>query len=444
MTESSSPLQGWRTQILLLLLLVSGIGLLWWLDQRETQRVSEEKNARLIGKFTPKDVKKVQFWRPATEKGKEGNTLTIARNDSAKELANPQTSRWQIMTPERARTNDQAVDKLLEILSASYDQKVNDSGTDRTAFGLDTPLAVLTVYNEADQSIQISLGLSAPASRKRYVQIGVDGPVVLVPPRSVDGLMQNPEALRDKRLFANPTVAAIQKFSRESPNRRLELNRDKDLHWQMLSPLQDAASDTRVNSWLETLLHAQGSSFVTLQADETSALQGDWLLSLHLMQDQQEKVRIQQRDNRLLAWRAGEPDAMVLESHISDELEKPPLELIALRPLPQGVNPNKLEATQHGKSQNGSKQGDEWSKPVWKGVEEILTRDAWRGVPAKERGEPWLQLVAVQEQRQWKIPVWKEGESIILAPPERKLQLELTHFQAKAFVDTVKALFPEE
>jgi hypothetical protein len=243
---------------ILLLLLSCGIGMLWWLDQRETQRNSDEKNAKLIGTFTPGAVKKIEYWRPATERGKEGNTLTILRADLPKTPVNMYASRWQIVLPEQVRTDDQAVDKLLEILTVSYDQKVTQEVSDRAAFGLESPLAVLTVYNEADQALQISLGLSAPASRKRYVQIGVDGPVVLVPAKSIDGLLQSKEALRDKRLFANQLLPAIQQFSRERPNEHLELAK-KEKQWHLVSPLQDLASEERVSQWLQALVLSKGS-----------------------------------------------------------------------------------------------------------------------------------------------------------------------------------------
>ncbi|WP_130470598.1 DUF4340 domain-containing protein [Candidatus Magnetaquicoccus inordinatus] len=442
MSESSSMAKGWRIQIALLLLLLSGAALLWWLELRETQRTAEEKSSRLIGKFAPNSVKKVQFWRPAREKGKEGNALTIVRNELPKEAGSLPSSRWQIQLPERVRTSDAAVEQLLAILSESYEQKVTDKVTDPAAFGLDSPVAVLTAYNEAEQAVQISLGMSAPASRKRYIQIGVDGPVVLVPPKLVDGLMQQQDGFRDKHLFARQMASGIEKFTRERPNERLELNK-KDKQWWLLSPIQDMASENRVNHLLETLTQAQGNSFVALPADETTAVAEDWLLTLHFS-DQQERVRLQRRDNRLLAWRAGEPDAMVLDAHLAEELNKPAMELIALRPLEQGVQIKKLEISHRGKSQNASKQGEEWEKPVWKGIEEVLTRDAWRGVKAKDRGEPWLQIVVRQDERHWQIPFWKEGESLFLAPANRSLQLELTHYQAKSFLDTIKALFPEE
>ncbi|MBF0096499.1 MAG: DUF4340 domain-containing protein [Magnetococcales bacterium] len=444
MSESSPMAKGWRMPLVLLLVLISGIALLWWLEQRETQRTSEEKSARLIGKFSPSAVKKLEFWRPATEKGKEGNTLTIVRNDLPKTPVNMHASHWQIVAPERVRTNDQAVEKLLEILTESYDQQVTQEPNDRAAFGLESPLAVLTVYNEAEQALQISLGLSAPASHKRYVQIGVDGPVVLVPAKSIDGLMQSKEALRDKRLFANQLLPSIQTFSRERPNEHLELGK-KEKQWYLRRPLQDLASEERVSQWLQALVLAKGSTFVALQADESSTVHEDWLLAMHLSQEFQERVRIQRRDNRLLAWRAGEPDAMVLDSHLSDELDKPALELIALRPVEQAAQLHKMAITHQGKTVQAEKKNNEWSKPVWKGIEEeVLTRDAWHGVQAKERGEPWLSITVWQEQQQRTIPFWKVGEAIFLAPPNRPMQLELTHFQAKAFQETIKALFAEE
>ncbi len=437
--------KGWKINLFLLLILIAAAAVLWWLDDRDARRVQGEKAARSVSAMVPKSVVRVQFWRPAAEKGKEGTTVTIQSQESGSDGKGKSNGRWQMVAPDKARTNDAAVDQLLTILGESYDQKVSDTVVNPAQFGLDRPDAVLTVHNKEGQSVQLSLGQIAPASRKRYLQIGVDGPVVLLSSRAIGGLLQNLDALRDKRLFAHSSGQTVQRITRSRPNEQMIVTRGQDKPWQLESPLADMASANRVDGWLGGLLQASGTAFAAVQAEEAFKTSGpDWTVVLENGEVGKETVRIQRQEGKLLAWREGDPDALVLDGYLAEELDKPAMELVALRPLGAHGIPMKLQITHQDKTLTTAKENGQWPKPVWTGIEEILTRDAWRGVKPKPHGEAWLTIIAFQDKEQWVIPFWKEGETMFLAPPNRPVELELTHYQMEAFMDTVKALFPTE
>ncbi|MBF0461367.1 MAG: DUF4340 domain-containing protein [Magnetococcales bacterium] len=445
MSDTSSMAKGWKINLLLLLTLIVVAVVLWWLEYRDARHVQEEKASRAISTMTPKAVTRVQFWRPEAEKGKEGTTWTILPQGIGPDGRGEPNGHWQITAPEPIRTRDAAVNQLLGVLGESYDQKVADTVADSAQFGLDKPMAVLTVQDGGGHTLQLSVGQSAPASKKQYLQIGVDGPVVLLSAKAVGGLLQNLEDLRDKTLFANQVTPSIQRIIRERPNERMVLERGPDKPWQLVAPMVDLAAENRVEGWLNALMQANGSGFVALKAEEAfQTAKPDWTFVLETEKGGKETVRIQRKEANLLAWREGEPDAMVLDMYLAEELDRAAMELVALRPLGNHDAPVKLQVTHQDKTLTTAKKDGQWPKPVWAGVEEIVTRDAGRAVKPKSHGEAWLTIIAFQEKEQWVIPFWKEGETITLAPPNRPVELELSHYQAEAFMDTVKALFPSE
>ncbi|MEO5340350.1 MAG: DUF4340 domain-containing protein [Magnetococcus sp. MYC-9] len=443
MTDTSSVAKGWRVNLSLLLLLIMAVSVLWWLDRRDAQRTQEDKASRAISAIPPQAVVRLQWWRSTHETGKESDSVTIVAQTKGQDGREPM-GRWQIVAPEKKRTHDAAVQRLLEILGESYDRKVADNGADAAQFGLDRPTSVLTVDNGAGATLKLSVGRSAPASKKQYLQIGQDGPVVLISAQVVAGLLQNPLDVRDKRLFTLRSAQELQSVRRESAVGSLQLAREKDKGWRLLAPVTDAASENRVEGWLRQLLQANGSGFSPRTAGEAfKEGKPDWTLVVESGTGNKEEVRFQRQEGRVLAWREGEPDALLLDN-VAEELDKSAMELVALRPLGNRPAPEKLQVTYQGKTLATAKKEGQWPKPVWSGMEEVLIRDAWRGVPSKTHAEPWLTLIAFHGQEQWVIPFWKEGDAVVLAPPDRPLELELTHYQAKAFEDTLKALFAAE
>lgn len=444
MSDTASLSKGWRVNLFLLLALLFFAAVLWWFDRQDTQRTQAEEASRVISTLLPDSVARIEFWRPGLGR-EEGSRVVMVPLEGGKE--GPGGRRWQMVTPEKVRAHDAPINRLLDLLGKRYERKVAERVEDPAQFGLDKPAATLTVQDGAGVSLQLTLGLSAPASKNRYLQIGVDGPVVLVAPQVVGELLNDTDNLRDKRLFANQMVKSLSRVTRERPNEPpLTLSRTQDKPWQLLSPLADSASENRVGAWLNTLMQVNGNGFVAGKAEVALKERSpDWTLVVEHGEGERETVRIQRGESHLLAWREGEPDALKLDLSLAEELDKPVMELIALQPLADKSSTMlQLQVTHQGKTLTVAKKDGQWPKPVWTGIEDVLTRDAWRGVTPKPHGDAWLTIIVFQEQAQQVFHCWKEGETIVVAPPNRPLELELTHFQTKAFMDTVKALFPEE
>ncbi|MBF0400537.1 MAG: DUF4340 domain-containing protein [Magnetococcales bacterium] len=446
MSDTSSLSKGWRVHFFLLTILLVAAAVLWWLDRQESQRVQAEQASRAVTAMQPQSVKRIEFWRPAVEKGKEGSRVVVVAQEGERAGKGGVAGRWQMIEPDKARTHDAPVNRLLELLGARYERKVADSVADPVQFGLDQPAAVLTVQDGSGTSLQLSLGLSAPASKNRYLQIGVEGPVVLLSPQAVSGLLQSPDDLRDKRLFVNPTAQTISRVVRKRADEQMILVREKEKPWQLLAPLEDRAAESRVDGWLNGLMQLNGNGFMAVKAEEAfKDNPPDWSLEIETSEGGRELVRLRRNKGNVLAWRVGEPDALVLDLPLVEALDKPVMELVALQPLViQDPKSLQLQVTHRGKTLTMAKKEGQWPKPVWSGVEDMLTRDAWRGVPPRSHGEVWLTIIAFQGQGQQVFRCWKEGETMVVAPPDRPVELELTHYQTEAFMDTVKALFPAE
>lgn len=451
MSTSSPIAKGWKTNLLLLLILLLATTSLWWLDQRDTSQEKAEKASKAVSIILPKEVVRIQFH----DKG--GKIVNLERQQNETGLGN----HWRVVSLHEdeshhapanieekspattiTRMNAAAIEQLLEILTTTYDQKVADTTSNPAHFGLEPPVAILTVYDTAGQTVQLSVGNSAPASKKRYLQIGAKGPVVMLVANLVTEMLQKWEDLRDNNLFANMNNRTLKRIVRIRSDERMVLEKDQDNVWKILQPLQDRASTDRIATWSNNLILAKGTGFLAVTAEEAfKENKPEWTFEIENSEGHKEIIRIKREETNLLAWRTAETDALLLNSHLIDNLNKSVMELVALRPLKNTIMPEKLQASYQGKTLTAAKENGNWPTSIWEGIEEILVRDAWRGLKPKQRGEPWLTLTAFQGEQQWLFPLWKENETMVLAAPGRPIDLELTPYQTEAFLDTIKVLF---
>ena len=330
---------------------------------------------------------------------------------------------------------------LLAVLTKAYDTKVVDTVKDPSRFGLDQPAAVFMVKAKSGKSQTMTLGGTAPASGKRYLLVGKTGPVVMIPEDKISGLLQHHADFRDKNLFSQSQSVQVTSVAITRGGEKLALLQEKEGIWKLVQPLQDQAAPGPVRAWISALRTASGDNFEKNSPEKNP----DWTLRLEFgTKGNQETVRIWRQPSKLLALRTGEPDALTLPSYLAETLDKPHLELVGLRPLFLADGPETLTVLQGEKKKTAQKKKGNWPAPVWDGIEETLTRNAWHGIKPVQRGAPWLTLIAGQGEKAVRFPFWKSENKVFLAPPGRPVELELTQLQGDALAQSVKALFTQE
>lgn len=422
--------KGWKINLLLLLIFLSAVGGLWWLDHKETKTEIAEKKERLVSKLDVDSVVSMQW----SKKGEK--TVSLEKKDK----------KWRIISPVSQRTDSTMVVRMVTISSKTFDQKVSDTPTSLASFGLEEPLAMLTLNTGSGLSEIIKVGSTSPASKKRYLQLGEKGPVVLIADHEVSMLLKDPNDLRDKKLFSAVDTNALKRIELKQGEKSVLLEKNSENSWNMVKPFQDVADQNRVLAWSRSFVSTTGTGFESVDGEEF-----EWILELEDTNGVKETVYIGKKAGGqadLLAQRQGESDRLLLSRYLLSDLKKTAFELVSLHPLGASQSIEKLTVQHQGKTLTVEKKEGKWPQPVWDGVEEGLNRESktafTKPVFESVRGEPWITVTAFQGDKKWDFPLWVETENVIISPPNRPVELGLSALQSKALIESVSVLFPDE
>ncbi|MBF0294778.1 MAG: DUF4340 domain-containing protein [Magnetococcales bacterium] len=415
--------RGWRNNLLLALAALAAGGGLWYLDAREEARDLADRNSRALSAIRADSAVSLEF------REGQGTPVTLTKSDGE----------WRITAPAPLRTDKGAVKSLLGVLEKSYDQKVTDVGKDLAPYGLHTPISHLTVKDQGGKVVHLSAGTTAPASKKRYLGLGESGPVVLIGESDAAGLLQKGDALRDKRLATVEGHDLTGLVIRKQGGGEIRVRRDTDEKWFLEKPLADLAHAQRVRAWIYALTGAQGTAFLPKRPDG----EGEWTLELTPAKGNAETLTVWRSARDLLVARPGEADYMVLPQYLTEEFEKNPMDLVALRPL-DAAEANELRLEANGTSLSAEKKEKKWPRAEWGDLEALLIQDALRGAPRDTPGEPWLKITVGKGEKAVVFTLRKEGKVAYLEPPGRPVALELTPMQFENAQKAVEALLASE
>lgn len=413
---------GWKHNLGLLTVVALLAGGLHLLGDREAKKQEADKSARKLSPITASEAVRLRF------QGEDKQPVVLEKQEGT----------WRITQPQAVRADGMAVQELLKPLEALYDRQATPAGAETKPFGLDPPAATLEAENAAGARHKLLLGGTAPVGSARYVQVGETGPVALTAAQTAAGLLQGYADLRDKRLLPAVKLQEVTRVAiTPAAGPPVTVERDGEQRWRLTSPLADAVHRERVTGWLNMLVMAGGSGFEEQAAPTTP----DWTLAV-TSNGQELSLPIWKAGDHLLTRRPGEPDALKLYAQLADELSKPPLELVDLRPLPEGGRPTALTVERHadGKREQAEFKEGHWPKPAWTAVEEALTREAWRVTAAVERGQPTLTITVGEGAQAKRVPSWQAGEQYFLAPPGRPVHLQLSALQAETLRTALAAL----
>ncbi|MBF0163060.1 MAG: DUF4340 domain-containing protein [Magnetococcales bacterium] len=411
---------GWRNNLILLIILGVTGGGLWWADSRENAKESADKEARAISPIRAEAVTSLEF------RDNTGETFTIAKENNG----------WQITKPTPLRTSSDAVLGLLEILSKSYEKKITDTITDATAFGLTTPTARLKVQDANHAERLILVGGTAPAAtKKRYLALGEKGPVVLIDDKELTKLLQKSDMLRDKHLAKTQAIDLTAITVTRPSQGAIQVAKTDDDRWDLKRPLEDRADDNRLRAWSFALTSSSGTQFRTI----TPTGDPDWIIALTTAKGETETIPIYKSKEENLALRPGEPDGLSLPRYIIEELDKSPMDLVAMRPVASKAEINGIKLESAGKTLEAEKKEGVWTNSAWSTLEEMLTQDAHRG-DAPRQGEAWLTIILGAGEQARVYPVHKDEKHTWISPPGRPVSLELTPLQAENLTKAAQSL----
>lgn len=169
---------------------------------------------------------------------------------------------WRLAAPLAADADDAQVKGIVTSLTgATIERTLEDTGDDRSAFGLGEDALRIEVTDAAGTTAAATVGRTTPIGAKTYVATGPDGPVALTTSNLRVAVDKQPADLRDKQLvdFADDAVTRIEIARRDGTS--VVLTRAERDAWTV-APGDHVADLTEVRSYLSALRATRAVVFV--------------------------------------------------------------------------------------------------------------------------------------------------------------------------------------
>lgn len=186
--------------------------------------------------------------------GEESVAVTVVRKDAA--------SPWRMMSPLEATANQELVEELAREIQFAVGENFVDNPGALSAYGLDPPVARITVADENDGADQVILiGEADEASTGRLFAQRVDREAVFRLDAHILSLFPKiPDAFRERRLLTRQAadIAAIEYAGAEG---RFLLENDPLQGWQITQPESAPTDQGVVSEFIAALKMAEGAIF---------------------------------------------------------------------------------------------------------------------------------------------------------------------------------------
>jgi hypothetical protein len=303
----------WQTTAILAVILVALGGFYYVYEVRmapDREKAATRKDR--VWTVEPADVNEIAVRRVA-------DTVTLKRDGD----------RWQMLAPVQARGDRGPIeDALTTIVTAKIDREIAAQPAALAEFGLDQPVADLTLTTKDGKHLGLQLGGKNPTGVWVYARER-DKPAVFVIPDSVLRDATRPAVdFRDKTILAfdRKDVSGLDLVLRDEP---LGLQY-ADKGWQITRPRTLAADSDAVNDFLDKLQNAKVKEFV---AEAPSSLQPYGLerptrIDVHTGKDKDRATKtllIGSGDDKkkgVYAMRAGERSVLLLPDEVWAALPK--------------------------------------------------------------------------------------------------------------------------
>ncbi len=187
-------------------------------------------------------------------------SISMRRPEGFLQLARDAQGMWRIQKPLTARAAAPAVQELLDgLFELRVDEFVADSFEAASLYGLDEPMAQVTLASNKKEQTLLLGKLSDQDATRVYATVGGVEAVYAVPSNSLETLRVKVDRLRDRRLVVLPAYD-ISYIQMEEGERVVKLLQTNDA-WHVIEPKQYRADGQRVQVLLSEWVGARADAY---------------------------------------------------------------------------------------------------------------------------------------------------------------------------------------
>jgi hypothetical protein len=232
------------TSILLIVFLILGAYVYFAEYRGRDERQKAEEAKKKVFQVEEKDITEITLTYPdRTIKG-------VKKGESNWEFAEPagletDPAEWQMLAS--------------NIPKIEREDTVAQNTQDLTAFGLQQPPVTVTAKLADGRSIEIAFGAENPRKTFHYAKLAGTNDVFLAPNNWATIFTRNVNDLRNKKILEFETDD-IDGLKITDAGKEIDIQKAGE-HWQMKKPLDTAADDSEITSFVSSLKFARASSF---------------------------------------------------------------------------------------------------------------------------------------------------------------------------------------
>ncbi len=287
--------------------------------------------------------------------------ITLESPKGTVEIARRGPSSWEITSPFRAPAASFGVSDLLDAVAGVVPQRsLGNPGHDLAAYGLDKPVARVTLRTARGRAVTLEVGKTSPVTTAVYARVEPGGAVYLVDTSIKDSLTKSATDLRQKTVadFANSDV---QRVRIRGPRGQLAIDRAGPDRWTLEGPRPWPADDFKVTDLFFPLTTTDAKKFHDGVDDPAAYGLDHPAVTVELwLKGRSDPLRIllARRGKVTYAMVAGSHTVLEMDGSLQDKLTPQPIDLVSHRLLPYNVqNLTGLVWRRAGKSLEVRRQG---------------------------------------------------------------------------------------
>ncbi len=211
-----------------------------WAGRDEEKKAAQKEKTEKIFDFGKAKVRSLRV-------EKAGKLVAaLARKDA--------TAGWDITEPVKAEGDDTAVNALIDALGALRQKQDLGEEKDGKAYGLDAPVATVSVKTEDGKESRLDIGADNPFDNTVYVRKGAETTIRMIDASAKTPFVKELFELRDKSVLHLDSAAEIRRIEVTGTPVPYTLSKD-GATWKLLSPAgaADPATADRIANALKGL-----------------------------------------------------------------------------------------------------------------------------------------------------------------------------------------------
>jgi hypothetical protein len=260
---------------------------------------------------------------------KDITDITLKYPDRTIEGVKKDEKQWQFVNPAGIESDSDEWQMLASnIPKIEREDTVAQNAQDLSPFGLNEPQITVTAKTAKGQTLEIAFGAENPRKTYHYAKLAGSNDVFLAPNSWATMFNKTVSDLRNKKVLDFETDD-IDSVKITSGSNQLDLTKSGD-HWQIKKPLDAAADDSEVTSFLSSMKFARASSFPNgIDAKKVGLEPPAIRISLHDKKANADRVLLIGTTSETDKYyaRDGSRDAiLIIEKEIPDKVRRPVFE----------------------------------------------------------------------------------------------------------------------